>query len=195
MQKGRIQPGRMFLVNTAEKRIVSDDEIKSKFAREKPYAEWMKAQSVQLKDVPAGQPLATPDHDTLELRQRVFGYTTEDIRLIQPMAETGLEPIGFHGDGHALGDVCRIARRACSITSSSSLCPGHQPAGRRHTRRVDHVGGHLHRTPSATCVDPQPESAHQIDLDSPVLFNDDHCEVEGFGRLARFPQPYPLDRI
>jgi glutamate synthase (NADPH/NADH) large chain len=84
--KGRIQPGRMFLIDTAQKRIISDEEIKSKIAAEKPYGEWVAQQLKSLADFPPGRPPVEPDHATLEARQEAFGYTSEDLlKLVLPI--------------------------------------------------------------------------------------------------------------
>jgi glutamate synthase domain-containing protein 2/glutamate synthase domain-containing protein 1/glutamate synthase domain-containing protein 3 len=96
--KGRLQPGKMFLVDTAQKRIISDEEIKSGFARRNPYRQWLNEQQVRLEDLPRqeGQP-AEPA--TLLARQRAFGYTLEDLKiLLAPMALHGEEPIGSMGN-------------------------------------------------------------------------------------------------
>src|SRR5687767_4463840 len=96
--KGRIQPGRMFLVDTAQKRIIADDEIKARIATEHPYARWLQDNVIRTSDLPTGAAAIEPDHATLEIRQEAFGYTAEDLgKLIQPMAETGAEPMGSMG--------------------------------------------------------------------------------------------------
>src|SRR4051794_5794141 len=98
VRKGRIQPGRMFLVDTAQKRIISDDEIKARVAAEQPYGAWVKEQLVRMPDLPPGQPAIEPDHATLETRQQAFGYTNEDLlKLVLPMAETAGEALGSMG--------------------------------------------------------------------------------------------------
>jgi len=97
VQKGRIQPGRMFLVDTAQRRIVPDEELKARVATELPYAQWVEAQRVRMKDLPSAPATPLANHETLELRQNVFGYTAEVLRLLQPMVETGGEAIGSMG--------------------------------------------------------------------------------------------------
>ncbi|HYT94603.1 MAG TPA: glutamate synthase central domain-containing protein, partial [Gemmataceae bacterium] len=99
VQKGRLQPGRMFLVDTAEKRIVSDDELKHRIAKEQPYQLWLQQHLVKLEDLPKPENVIEPDHETVLRRQEVFGYTAEDVRiLINPMATDGTEPIGSMGN-------------------------------------------------------------------------------------------------
>jgi glutamate synthase domain-containing protein 2/glutamate synthase domain-containing protein 1/glutamate synthase domain-containing protein 3 len=96
--KGRLQPGRMFLVDTVAGRIISDDEIKSQLAARQPYAEWIKENQITLEQLPEPTHLHAPSHESIIARQRVFGYTEEDIKIIlEPMARNGEEPVGSMG--------------------------------------------------------------------------------------------------
>ncbi|MFN5531621.1 MAG: glutamate synthase large subunit [Planctomycetaceae bacterium] len=98
LEKGRLQPGKMFLVDTAQKRIIPDEEIRAGFTNRQPYRQWLKEQQVRLEDLPRGE---APAHDlgTLLSRQQAFGYTLEDLRIIVgPMAQAGEEPIGSMGN-------------------------------------------------------------------------------------------------
>jgi len=99
--KGRLQPGRMFLVDTQSGRIVPDDEIKEGLAARKPYRMWLNWNVVRLADIPqpASDEYPGYDFETLETRQRALGYTLEDLRMIlQPMGASGQEPIGSMGN-------------------------------------------------------------------------------------------------
>ena len=96
--KGRLQPGKMFLVDTVEGRIISDKEIKQKLASRQPYAEWVKENQVTIDQLPEPSRMHYPDAETLLRRQRAFGYSDEDLRMIlTPMASKGEEPIGSMG--------------------------------------------------------------------------------------------------
>ena len=102
VRKGRLQPGRMFLVDTTQGRIVDDDEIKAQLAAEHPYAEWLAKDQVRLEDLPP-RSMLTPQHASVVTHQRLFGYTTEELRVIlAPMASTGAEPIGSMGSDTAI---------------------------------------------------------------------------------------------
>ncbi|HEV2133093.1 MAG TPA: glutamate synthase large subunit [Terracidiphilus sp.] len=97
-KKGRLQPGRMFLVDTVQKRIISDAEIKKQLAARQPYADWLKEQQVTLDVLPEPARVIAPNHETLQRRQRAFGYSEEDLRiLLAPMAAKGEEPVGSMG--------------------------------------------------------------------------------------------------
>src|ERR1700736_4914617 len=96
--KGRPQPGKMFLVDTVEGRIVSDEELKDRFASRQPYGEWLKANQITLDSLAEPPHVYGSDLDTIVMRQRAFGYTDEDLRmLIAPMAANAEEAVGSMG--------------------------------------------------------------------------------------------------
>jgi len=96
--KGRLQPGRMFLVDTEQGRIVADEELKNKFARAHPYQKWLEEHHVLLENLPEPPRVHEPDYTTILQRQQAFGYTFEDVRfIIGPMANDGVQPLGSMG--------------------------------------------------------------------------------------------------
>ncbi|MBM3942284.1 MAG: glutamate synthase large subunit [SAR202 cluster bacterium] len=97
-EKGRLQPGRMFLVDMEEGRIIGDTELKQKLAGRQPYGQWLKYNKLSLDDLPAGQPAPEFSDATLRQQQRAFGFTTEELRMITtPMAHAGAEAVGSMG--------------------------------------------------------------------------------------------------
>jgi len=97
-KKGRLQPGRMFLVDTVQKRIISDAEIKKQLAARQPYSEWLQQQQVTLDHLPEPSRVIASNPETLLRRQRACGYSEEDLRiLLAPMGATGQEPVGSMG--------------------------------------------------------------------------------------------------
>ncbi len=97
--KGRLQPGRMLVVDLEQGRIVPDDEVKESLAARQPYAEWLRDNQLTLDDLPNPTRMQTPGHATILTRQRCFGYTDEDLRtLITPMVVDGAEAIGSMGN-------------------------------------------------------------------------------------------------
>jgi glutamate synthase domain-containing protein 2/glutamate synthase domain-containing protein 1/glutamate synthase domain-containing protein 3 len=97
-KKGRLQPGRMFLVDTVQGRIISDAEIKKDLAARQPYAEWIKQQQVTMEQLPEPSRVIASNPETLLRRQRAFGYSEEDLKiLLGPMGANGEEPIGSMG--------------------------------------------------------------------------------------------------
>src|SRR4051794_16293809 len=88
--KGRLQPGRMLLVDLSEKRLIPDEELKQRLANRKPYGQWIEENQIDLEDLPEPPRVYGTDHDTILARQRAFGYTDEDVRILMaPMAEKG----------------------------------------------------------------------------------------------------------
>ncbi|MBM4103752.1 MAG: glutamate synthase large subunit [Planctomycetes bacterium] len=102
-QKGRLQPGKMFLVDTEEGRIITDPEIKSKIARQKPYRRWLEENRIELRGLFDTPEVAVTDTKSLYVRMRTFGYTREEVRMIiAPMARNGQEPVGSMGNDATL---------------------------------------------------------------------------------------------
>ncbi|MDP1973168.1 MAG: glutamate synthase central domain-containing protein, partial [Sediminibacterium sp.] len=99
-EKGRLQPGKMFVVDMSEGRIVSDDELKQKICSQKPYAEWLNKYKIRLEELPEPRVMFTHlEHDQVFKYQKAFGYSTEDLdTIIAPMAIDGKEPIGSMGN-------------------------------------------------------------------------------------------------
>ena len=96
--KGRLEPGRMLLVDTVEKRLISDEEIKKQLAARQPYAQWLKENQITLDHLPTPVHVQPTNHETLVVRQRAYGYTDEDLKtIITPMGTQGLEPVGSMG--------------------------------------------------------------------------------------------------
>src|SRR5204863_6406797 len=101
--KERLHPGRIFLVDTVQGRIVSDDEVKRDLAAAAPYGRWLAEHLIDIEDLPAAPHLPPPSHERIVQRQKLFGYTQEDLAiLLTPMATTGEEPIGSMGTDTAL---------------------------------------------------------------------------------------------
>ena len=97
-RKGRLQPGKMLLVDLEQGRIIPDEEIKHQLATRRPYGEWLKQNQINLDALPEPTRIQTSDHETILMRQRCFGYTDEDIRLLlSPMAADGQEAVGSMG--------------------------------------------------------------------------------------------------
>ena len=138
VSKGRLQPGRMFLVDTAQGRIVDDDEIKAELAAEQPYGEWLDAGLVHLDDLPAAS-TSCPSHESRAARQQIFGYTQEELQIIsRRWRATGVEPIGSMGTDTPIAGALRPAAAAVRLLQPA-VRAGHQPAARRHPRGARHL--------------------------------------------------------
>jgi glutamate synthase (NADPH) large chain len=172
VQKGRLQPGRMFLVDTAEKRIVSDDELKTRLARARPYGEWLKQHLVKLEDLPKPGNVIEPDHETVLRRQEVFGYTAEDVRIIiNPMATDGTEPIGSMGNDTplaVLSDKPQLLHSYFKQLFAQVTNPPVDAIREEIIMAVETAVG-----PEVNLLEATPESCHQLSLPTPVLRNED----------------------
>ena len=143
--KGRLQPGRMLLVDTREGRIIPDQEIKQRLASRQPYGEWIKENQITLDSLPEPPRVYESDLDTIIMRQRAFGYTDEDIRvLMAPMAGDGRRTGRFHGHRHAAGMPFRQAAAAVPLLQAI-VRTGHQSGDRPDSRGTGDVVDQLHR--------------------------------------------------
>ena len=134
-RKGRLQPGKLFLVDLERGVIVDDGEVKREVAAQKPYAQWFEEGIVHLGDLPPAPELPTPE-EPLHERQRAFGFTQEDLRvLLAPTAAKAEEPIGSMGNDAALAVLSATASRRCSTTSSSSSRRSRTRRSTRSARR------------------------------------------------------------
>ncbi len=171
-RKGRIQPGRMFLVDTAQKRIVSDDEIKTKYAGQHPYGDWVKQHLVRMPDLPPGKAAILPDEETLEIRQEAFGYSNEDIlKLVLPMADTAAEGMGSMGTDTPLAVLSNKAQPLYNYFKQLFAQVTNPPVDAIREEIIMAVETAI--GPERNLFDPQPESAHQIELKTAVLFNEE----------------------
>jgi glutamate synthase (ferredoxin) len=168
--KGRLEPGRMFLVNTAAGRIVPDDELKDDLAAGAPYGDWIRRSMIRLPDLPAPRPPIEPDHATVLRRQEAFGYTSEDVRMvIAPMAVDGAEPVGSMGDDAplaVLSDQPRLLPDYFVQLFAQVTNPPLDAIREEIVTAVETVIG-----PEANLLEPGPEAARQLALPSPVLRN------------------------
>jgi glutamate synthase (ferredoxin) len=170
--KGRLQPGRMFLVDTAEQRIVSDDELKHRVATERPYEEWVREWLVKLTELPPPPRVIEPDHETVLRRQEVFGYTAEDVRiLINPMAATGTEPVGAMGNDAALAVLSERPQLLYSYFKQLFAQVTNPPIDAIREEII--MATEMAIGPEGNLLEPAPESAHQLELPSPVLSNEE----------------------
>tara|TARA_E500000178_G_C17033237_1_gene761809 strand:- start:496 stop:5100 length:4605 start_codon:yes stop_codon:yes gene_type:complete len=103
IKKGRLEPGRMFLVDMDAGRIIDDEELKSSIAQEKPYRKWLNESLIESNNLTAPSDVIEDDYSDILLRQKAFGYTFEDIRfLLGPSAQTGKQPLGSMGNDSPL---------------------------------------------------------------------------------------------
>lgn len=182
MRKGRLQPGKMFLVDIDEGRIIEDDEIKDQLAAEAPYGQWLEQGIVRLADLPAREHIFYP-HSSVVRRQRAFGYTEEELRLIlTPMARTGGEPIGSMGTDTPIAALSEKPRLLFDYFTQLFAQVTNPPLDAIREELVTSLGGSL--GPEHNLLEPGPDSCRQISLAFPVIDNDElakiiHVNVDG----------------
>ncbi len=173
--RGRLQPGRMFLVDTAAGRIVSDDEIKSELAAEHPYADWLAAQEISFDDLPPRFSL-TPQHSSVVTHQRLFGWTVEDLKvLVAPMARTGAEPVGSMGTDTPLAVLSERPRLLYDYFQQLFAQVTNPPLDAIREELVTSLSGTI--GPEGNLLAPRAESCGQIVMPQPILTNEELAKL------------------
>ncbi|HZF06974.1 MAG TPA: glutamate synthase central domain-containing protein, partial [Patescibacteria group bacterium] len=192
--KERLHPGKIFLVDTAQGRIIDDDEIKAQLAGEHPYGDWLRQNQVRLEDV-AAAPVTESDHATVLTRQMAFGYTHEDLRLLlAPMAKNGEEPIGSMGTDTALAVLSDRPRPLYDYFKQLFAQVTNPPLDQIREELVTAMESTV--GPEGNLLAAEPASCRQIVLKDPVLSNEDlaklaHVSELGF-KAVTLPMLYPV---
>ena len=172
LHKGRLQPGRMFLVDTEEGRVVADEEIKLRTANEKPYALWLRDNLVTLQEVPEAPGAHGVDHETVRQRQLAFGYTREDLeQILGPMAREGVEPVGAMGNDTPLAVLSDRPQLLYSYFKQLFAQVTNPPVDAIREEIIMAVDTSI--GPERNLLEPTPLCAHQIKLPTPVLTNEE----------------------
>jgi glutamate synthase (ferredoxin) len=188
--KGRLQPGRMFLVDMSEGRIVADEELKRRYTQAHPYQQWLDQNHVLLKDLPNLAKVHEPDHDTVLLRQQAFGYSYEDLRfLIGPMARDAVQPLGAMGADNPLAVLSHRPQLLYSYFKqlfAQVTNPPIDPIREELITSTETMVGS-----EGNLLDPKPESCRMIKLAGPLLTNEEleklrHVDRPGF-KAATLP--------
>ena len=175
VRKGRLQPGKMFLVDIEAGRIIEDDEIKQSLATSAPYAEWLQAGLVRLSDLPAREHIVYP-HSSVVRRQRAFGYTEEEIRIIiTPMAKNGAEPLGSMGTDTPIAALSDKSRLLFDYFAQLFAQVTNPPLDAIREELVTSLGGSI--GPEHNLLDQGPSSCRQISLQFPVIDNDELAKI------------------
>ncbi|HXR03313.1 MAG TPA: glutamate synthase central domain-containing protein, partial [Verrucomicrobiae bacterium] len=188
LQKGRLQPGRMFLVDTELGRIVADEELKNKFARAHPYQQWLTEHHVLLKNLPDPGFPSEPGHQTVLERQQAFGYTFEDLRfIIGPMANDGVQPLGSMGTDTPLAVLSNKPQLLYNYFKqlfAQVTNPPIDPIREEIITSTETMVG-----PRGSLLNPKPEGCALIKLEHPILTNEQleklrHVNRKGFNAVT-----------
>jgi glutamate synthase (NADPH/NADH) large chain len=175
VEKGRLEPGKMLLIDTEQGRIVADDEIKDALAAEHPYAEWLAANRIDIEDLPERRML-TPQHASVVSHQRLFGFTSEELRLIlAPMAATGAEPIGSMGSDTPIAVLSERSRLLYDYFTQLFSQVTNPPLDAIREELVTALRGSV--GPEQNLLDPTPTSCHQITIPKPVIDRKDLAKL------------------
>ncbi|HYI62640.1 MAG TPA: glutamate synthase large subunit [Acidimicrobiales bacterium] len=198
VQRGRLQPGRMFLVDTAQGRIIADEEIKATLASEHPYTDWLRGGLVPLDELPDRPHIRYP-HAEVVRRQVTFGYTTEDLDILMaPMARTGGEALGSMGTDTPVAVLSERPRLLFDYFTQLFAQVTNPPLDAIREELVTSLLGTL--GPEANLLDPSAESCRQILLRHPILDNDqlaklvhinDEGDMAGFASVV-VPGLFPV---
>src|SRR5438552_2134360 len=191
--KERLHPGRIFLIDTAQGRIIDDEEIKRQVASQHPYADWLRQNLVSIEELPPAPYLPEPDHETVVQRQQAFGYTHEDLRiLLAPMARMGEEPVGSMGTDTALAVLSNRPRLLYDYFKQLFAQVTNPPLDAIREELVTSMESTI--GPERNLLKPEPESCRQITIRYPIIDNDElaklvHVEARGF-RSITLPMLY-----
>jgi glutamate synthase (ferredoxin) len=182
VHKGRLQPGRMFLVDTEQGRIIDDEEIKRAIVTERPYREWLDTHMVTLQNLPARGEPPGPDHNTLLQRQTAFGYTFEDQRLlIDPMARSGVEAVGSMGNDTPPAVLSAKPRLLYDYFKQLFAQVTNPPIDCIREELI--ISSEVLLGSEGNLLQPRPADCRQLALTGPILTN------EEFARLRRMDLP------
>ena len=175
VRKGRVAPGRMFLVDTAEGRIVEDHEIKSEVASAQPWQQWVKENLLDLESLPAREHVR-PTPTSVQHRQRTFGYTSEELRiLLQPMAATGAEPLGAMGTDTPIAVLSKRPRLLFDYFTQSFAQVTNPPLDAIREELVTSMRTSI--GPGGNLLSTRQVRTRQINLDFPVIDNDQLAQI------------------
>lgn len=175
VRKGRLQPGRMFLVDTAEHRIIEDDEIKAGLAAEQPYTDWLEAGLIDLADLPEREHIVHT-HASVTRRQQTFGYTEEELRVIlAPMAKSGAEPLGSMGTDSPIAALSARPRLLFDYFTQLFAQVTNPPLDAIREELVTSLISSL--GPQGNLLEPTAASCRSVTLPFPVIDNDELAKL------------------
>ena len=174
--KDRLHPGRIFMVDTKQGRIIDDVEIKKQFVEENPYQDWLKNNLVPLENLPSPRQIHGSDKDTLLQRQQAFGYTHEELRILMaPMATNGLEPVGSMGTDAALAVLSNRPRLLYDYFKQLFAQVTNPPLDGIREELVTQVATTI--GPEKNLLHPDVQSCKRIRIPSPVLTNAELAKI------------------
>ena len=176
VRKGRLQPGKMFLIDTASGQIVEDEQIKSEVAAAEPWGTWLEENMINLRDLPEREHVRYSSA-SVNRRQRVFGYTEEDLKeFIAPMARSGQEPIGAMGTDTPIAAISQHSRLLFDYFTQQFAQVTNPPLDAIREEVVTSMSASI--GPVLNLLAATPEHAKQLVMDFPILTNDEIARIK-----------------
>ncbi len=176
VRKGRLQPGKMFLVDTVAGRIIEDDEIKAEIAASEPWDKWLGDNRIHLRDLPEREHIAHTS-SSVNRRQRTFGYTEEELKiLLKPMALAGAEPLGSMGSDTPIAAISDRPRLLFDYFVQQFAQVTNPPLDAIREEVVTSLSTGI--GPERNLLSAGPSHAHQVILDFPALSNDELAKIK-----------------
>jgi glutamate synthase (NADPH) large chain len=194
-KKGRLHPGRIFMVDTKQGRIIGDEELKRQFIDEHPYGDWLKQHLMPVEKLPQPKQIHGSDPETLLQRQQAFGYTHEDLKILMaPMAAKGIEPTGSMGTDTALAVLSNRSRLLYDYFKQLFAQVTNPPLDGIREELVTQVA--ITVGPEGNLLQPTAKSCRRIKLNSPILTNEELAKIRdvnlpGF-KTRTIPILYPV---
>ena len=185
VRKGRLEPGRMFLLDLEEHRVVEDEEIKGRLASENPYDEWLYSGLVRFEDLPDLEHIIHT-HASVTRRQQVFGYSEEDLRiLLSPLARSGAEAIGSMGTDTPIAAISDRPRMLFDYFSQLFAQVTNPPLDAIREEIVTSLAGTM--GPETNLLEPTPASCRMLQLPFPVIDNDELAKIRHMNKDGDMP--------
>ena len=180
VRKGRLQPGKMFLIDTASGQIIEDEQIKSEVAAAEPWGNWLEENMINLRDLPEREHVRYSS-SSVNRRQRVFGYTEEDLKeFIAPMARTGQEPIGAMGTDTPIAAISQHSRLLFDYFTQQFAQVTNPPLDAIREEVVTSMTASI--GPVLNLLAATPEHAKQLVMDFPILTNDEIARIKNIDK-------------
>ncbi|MCZ6800327.1 MAG: glutamate synthase large subunit [Nitrospirae bacterium] len=194
-EKGRLQPGRMFVVDTEKGRIIDDEEIKADMVRRKPYRAWVTQYRVSLDELPEPLNVPQPDHPTLRLRQQAFGFTIEELKMVvSPMVMNGEEPTSSMGTDTPLAVLSNQPQLLFKYFKQLFAQVTNPPIDPIREQLVMSLVTNI--GPKPNLVAETPEACRRIKVQQPILTNADLQKIREFEdphfRSITLPMLFPV---
>ncbi|WP_394234699.1 glutamate synthase large subunit [Niallia oryzisoli] len=191
LEKGRLSPGNLLLVDFAEGRIVKNDEVKKKVANEQPYRKWLNNQSVHINELPAADDSKKTNHETIKQLHQAFGFTQEELNdQFLPMVKEGKDPIGSMGNDTPLAVLSNYSQLLYNYFQQVFAQVTNPPIDAIREQFVTSTSTLLGA--EGNLLDPAEASCQRIRLDSPILTNKDLIKLKSLNSVPFQSRTFPM---